>query len=147
GERQVYTLDTNDQLFDAKAFAKVIVAYRNGAPVRVEDVGKVIDSSQLVRTGAWLADKRIELLLIRRQPGANTLQVVNEIKATLPTLLASLPPSIHVDLVSDRTQNIRESVNDVQLTLLLTISLVVLVIFLFMHNLWATIIPSIVVPL
>ena len=147
GERQVYTLDTNDQLFDAKSFAKVIVAYRNGAPVRIEDVGNVIDSSQLVRTGAWLGDKRIELLLIRRQPGANTLQVVNEIKATLPTLLASLPPSIHVDLVSDRTQNIHESVNDVQLTLLLTISLVVLVIFLFLHNLWATIIPSIVVPL
>jgi hydrophobe/amphiphile efflux-1 (HAE1) family protein len=147
GERQVYTLDTNDQLFDAQAFSKTIIAYRNGAPVRLEDVGRVIDSSQLARTGAWLGDKRIELLLIRRQPGANTPAVVDQIKAAMPTLLASLPPSVHVQLVSDRSQNIRESVDDVQLTLVLTIALVVLVIFLFLHNLWATIIPSIVVPL
>jgi hydrophobe/amphiphile efflux-1 (HAE1) family protein len=147
GERQVYTLDTNDQLLDAKSFAKIIVAYRNGAPVRVEDIGEAVDSSKLPRTGAWLGDKQTELLLIKRQSGANTLQVVDQIKAQLPTLLASLPKSVHVELVSDRSQNIRESVNDVQLTLLLTISLVVLVIFLFLHNVWATIIPSIVVPL
>jgi hydrophobe/amphiphile efflux-1 (HAE1) family protein len=147
GDRQVFTLDTNDQLFDAKSFAKTIVAYRNGAPVRIEDVGDVIDSSKLPRTGAWLKDKQTELLLIRRESGANTLQVVDQIKAQLPTLLASLPKSVHVELVSDRSQNIRESVNDVQFTLLLTIGLVVLVIFLFLHNVWATIIPSIVVPL
>jgi multidrug efflux pump subunit AcrB len=147
GERQVYTLDTNDQLFDARSFFKVIVAYRNGAPVRIEDVGTVIDSSQYARTGAWLGDKGIELLLIRRQAGANTLAVVDQIKAEMPTLLASIPPTVHVELVSDRSENIRESVNDVQLTLVLTITLVVLVIFLFLHNLWATIIPSIVVPL
>ncbi|PWT93135.1 MAG: acriflavine resistance protein B [Proteobacteria bacterium] len=147
GERQVYTLDTNDQLFDAKSFTKTIIAFRNGAPVRVEDVGEVIDSSQLPRTGAWLGNKRIELLLIRRQPGANTPALVNEIKTQMPTLLASLPPTVHVQLVADRSQNIRESVNDVQLTLLLTIGLVVLVIFLFLHNLWATVIPGIAVPL
>ncbi len=147
GERQIYTLDTNDQLFNAQSFSKTIIAYRNGAPVRVEDVGKVIDSSQLPRTGAWLSDKRIELLLIKRQSGANTLQVVDQIKATMPTLLASVPPSVHVELVSDRSENVRELANDVQLTLLLTIGLVVLVIFLFLHNAWATIIPSIVVPL
>jgi hydrophobe/amphiphile efflux-1 (HAE1) family protein len=147
GASQVYTLDTNDQLFNAQAFKKTIIAYRNGAPVRVEDVGTVIDSSQLPRTGGWLGSKRVELLLIRRQADANTLAVVDQIKATMPTLLASVPPTVHVDLVSDRSQNIRESVRDVQLTLLLTIGLVILVIFLFLHNLWATVIPGIVVPL
>src|SRR5262249_20918477 len=131
----------------AKSFAKTIVAYRNGAPVRVEDVGDVIDSSKLPRTGAWLKDKQTELLLIRRESGANTLQVVDQIKAQLPTLLASLPKSVHVELVSDRSQNIRESVNDVQFTLMLTIGLVVMVIFLFLRNFWATMIPSVVVPL
>jgi hydrophobe/amphiphile efflux-1 (HAE1) family protein len=147
GARQVVTLDTNDQLFDARSFNKIIVAYRNGAPVRVEDVGTAVDSSKLPRTGAWLGSKQIELLLIKRQTGANTLAVVDAVKAQLPQLLASIPPSIHVELVSDRSQNIRESVNDVQLTMLLTIGLVILVIFLFLHNLWATIIPGIVVPL
>ena len=147
GARQVVTPDTNDQLFDARSFNKIIVAYRNGAPVRVEDVGTAVDSSKLPRTGAWLGSKQIELLLIKRQTGANTLAVVDAVKAQLPQLLASMPPSVHVELVSDRSQNIRESVNDVQLTMLLTIGLVILVIFLFLHNLWATIIPGIVVPL
>ncbi|HEY7301936.1 MAG TPA: efflux RND transporter permease subunit [Xanthobacteraceae bacterium] len=147
GAHQVYTLDTNDQLLNAQSFADSIIAYRNGAPVRVKDVGRAIDSSQQPRVGAWWGNKRVELLLIKRQSGANTLAVVNKIKAEMPTLLASLPPSVHVNLVSDRSQNIRESVNDVQLTLLLTMVLVVLVIFLFLHNLWATIIPSVVVPL
>ncbi len=147
GEHQVVTLDTNDQLFDAKAFAKTIIAYRNGAPVRIEDVGKAIDSSQAPRTASWYGSKRIELLLVKRQSGANTLSVVDQIKAQMPQLLASIPKSVHVDLVSDRSQNIRESVHDVELTLLLTIALVIMVIFLFLHNLWATIIPSVVVPL
>jgi hydrophobe/amphiphile efflux-1 (HAE1) family protein len=147
GEHQVLTLDTNDQLFNAKAFSDVIIAYRNGAPVRLKDVGHVIDSSQLPRTGAWYNGRQIELLLVRRQPGSNTLGVVDAINAALPQIRASIPPSIHIDLVSDRSQNIRESVNDVQFTLLLTIGLVVIVIFVFLHNIWATIIPSVVVPL
>jgi hydrophobe/amphiphile efflux-1 (HAE1) family protein len=147
GEHQVLTLDTNDQLFNAKAFSDAIVAYRNGAPVRLKDVGHVIDSSQLPRTGAWYNSRRIELLLVRRQPGSNTLGVVDAINAALPQIRASIPPSIHIDLVSDRSQNIRESVNDVQFTLLLTIGLVVVVIFVFLRNIWATIIPSVVVPL
>jgi hydrophobe/amphiphile efflux-1 (HAE1) family protein len=147
GEHQVFTLDTNDQLFNAQAFSNVIVAYRNGAPVRVKDVGKAIDSSLLSRTGAWYNVKPAELLLIRRQAGANTLQVVDQIKAQMPLLRASIPPQIHVDLISDRSQNIRESVRDVQYTLALTIGLVVVVIFLFLRNFWATVIPSIVVPL
>jgi hydrophobe/amphiphile efflux-1 (HAE1) family protein len=147
GAHQIFTLDTNDQLFNAQSFAKSIIAYRNGAPVRIEDVGSVVDSSKLPLTGAWLGRKQVELLLVKRQSGANTLAVVDRIKAQMPLLLASVPKSVHVELVSDRSQNIRESVNDVQFTLLLTIGLVVLVIFLFLHNLWATIIPSIVVPL
>jgi hydrophobe/amphiphile efflux-1 (HAE1) family protein len=147
GAHQNFTLDTNDQLFNADSFKRQIIAYRNGAPVRVQDIGDVIDSSQSPRTGAWYKDKRTELLLIKRQSGANTLQVADAIKTQLPTLMASVPKTIHLDLISDRTQNIRESVNDVQFTLLLTIGLVVMVIFLFLHNLWATIIPAIVVPL
>jgi hydrophobe/amphiphile efflux-1 (HAE1) family protein len=147
GPHQVFTLDTNDQLYNAASFNNIIIAYRNGAPVRVKDVGEAIDSSKLPLTGAWFGRKQTELLLIKRQAGANTLAVVDKVKEQMPTLLASVPPSIHVDLVSDRSLNIRESVQDVQLTMLLTISLVVLVIFLFLHNAWATIIPSIVVPL
>src|SRR5262249_10798596 len=146
-EHQQVTIDTNDQLFDAQSFRDVIVAYRNGAPVKVSDVAQVIDSSQLPRTGAWFNGKQGELLLIRRQAGANTLAVVDQIKSMMPTLLASFPPSIHVDLVSDRSENIRASVRDVEFTLLLTIGLVVGVIFLFLRNFWATIIPAIVVPL
>ncbi len=147
GRNQVYSLDTNDQLFDARSFWNVIVAYRNGAPVKLKDVGDVIDSSQLPRTAAWFNGKRIELLLVRRAAGANTLSVVDQIKEMMPQIQASIPPSIHVDLISDRSQNIRESVDDVQFTLMLTVGLVVLVIFLFLRNVWATIIPSIVVPL
>jgi len=147
GDRQVYTLDTNDQLLNAQSFAQTIIAYRNGAPVKIADVGEVIDSSKLPRTGAWLGRKPIELLLIRRESGANTLAVVDAIKSQLPSLIASIPHSVHVELVSDRSQNIRESVNDVQFTLALTIGLVILVIFLFLHNVWATVIPGVVVPL
>jgi len=147
GEHQVVTLDTNDQLFDAHAFSNVIIAYRDGAPVRVRDVGRAIDSSQLPRTGAWYGTRQIELLLVRRQPGSNTLGVVDKVRAAMPLIRASIPPSIHVDLVSDRSLNIRESVNDVQLTLAMTIGLVVVVIFAFLRNVWATIIPSVVVPL
>jgi hydrophobe/amphiphile efflux-1 (HAE1) family protein len=147
GEHQVVTLDTNDQLFNAQAFSDVIIAYRNGAPVRVKDVGRAIDSSQLPLTGAWYGTRQIELLLVRRQPGSNTLGVVDRVKEAMPLIRASIPPSIHVDLVSDRSLNIRESVNDVQFTLMLTIGLVVVVIFAFLRNVWATIIPSVVVPL
>jgi hydrophobe/amphiphile efflux-1 (HAE1) family protein len=147
GRNQVYSLDTNDQLFDARSFFNVIVAYRNGAPVKLKDVGEVIDSSQLPRTAAWFNGKRVELLLVRRAAGANTLSTVDSIKEMMPQLQASIPPSVHVDLISDRSQNIRESVQDVEFTLILTIGLVVMVIFLFLRNLWATIIPSIVVPL
>ena len=118
GKRQEFTLDTNDQLFDASAFRNIIAAYRNGAPVQIKDIGDVINSSQSARTGAWFDGKRIELLLIEREPGANTIKVVDEIKAMMPALEASIPRSVHVDLVSDRSTNIRDSVADVELTLI-----------------------------
>jgi hydrophobe/amphiphile efflux-1 (HAE1) family protein len=147
GEHQEFSLDTNDQLFDANAFRHVIAAYRHGAPVELKDIGDVINSSQSARTGAWFDGKRIELLLIEREPGANTIKVVDEIKAMMPGLEASIPPSVHVDLVSDRSTNIRDSVSDVELTLSITIVLVVLTIFVFLRKAWATIIPSATVPL
>ena len=147
GRRQQFTLDTNDQLFDAEAFRHIIAAYRNGAPVQIKDIGEVINSSQSARTGAWFNGKRSELLMIERQPGANTIKVVDRIEAMMPELEASIPPSVHVDLVSDRSQNIRDSVADVELTLSITIGLVVLAIFVFLRKVWATIIPSVTVPL
>ena len=146
-EHQSITLDTNDQLFHAAAYRNIIVAYRNGAPVKLEDVSKVIDATKSPRTGAWFNGKRGELLLIFRQPGANTVEVVEQIKAMMPRLLASVPQAVHVDLVSDRSQSIRDSVTDVEFTLLLTVALVVMVIFVFLRHFWATVIPSITVPL
>ena len=134
-------LDTNDQLFNAEAYKNIIVAYRNGAPVKLQDVAGVIDATKSPRTGAWYNGKRAELLLIFRQPGANTVEIVDRIKGMMPRLLASIPQSVHVDLMSDRSRSIRDSVADVQFTMLLTIGLVVMVIFIFLRHLWATIIP------
>ena len=146
-ENQSIMLDTNDQLFNAEAYKNIIVAYRNGAPVKLQDIGNVIDATKSPRTGAWYNGKRAELLLIFRQPGANTVEIVDRIKGMMPRLLASIPQSVHVTLMSDRSQSIRDSVNDVQFTLALTVGLVVLVIFIFLRHLWATIIPSVTVPL
>src|SRR5262249_2872852 len=138
GRQQQYTLATNDQLLTADSFRRIIAAYRNGAPVQIKDIGDVIASSQAPRTGAWFDGKQSELLLIERQPGANTIKVVDEIKAMMPSLEASIPPSVHVDLISDRSQNIRDSVADVEVTLSITIGLVVVAIFIFLRKLWAT---------
>ncbi|MBV8736598.1 MAG: efflux RND transporter permease subunit [Alphaproteobacteria bacterium] len=147
GPQANYPLQTNDQLFDAAQFKNVIVAYSNGAPVEVKDVAKVINSSVNPLTGSWFGTTSAELLLIETTPGANTLQVVDSIKAAMPRLLASIPRAVHVDLVSDRSVNIRASVSDVEFMLVLTIALVVVVIALFLRKLWATIIPSITLPL
>jgi hydrophobe/amphiphile efflux-1 (HAE1) family protein len=149
GPHQEFAVNTNDQLFDPSQFRKVIIAYRNGAPLTVGDIGDVVNSSTYPRTGAWFDQQtnRSELLLIYRAAGANTVQVVDTIKAKLPQLLVSIPPSVHVDLVSDRSQSIRASVSDVQLTLILTIFLVVLIIFAFLRRPWATITPSVTIPL
>ena len=147
GPQANYPLQDNDQLFDAAQFKKVIVAYSNGAPVELKDIAKVVNSSVNPLTGSWFGTTPAELLLIETTPGANTLQVVDSIKAEMPRLLASIPRAVHVDLVSDRSVNIRASVSDVEFTLLLTTALVVLVIFLFLRKLWATLIPSITLPL
>ena len=147
GPQQEFTLDTNDQLSDASQFDNVIVAYQNGAPVKLSDLGDVINSSVNPRTGAWFDGKRAELLLVFRTAGANTVQVVDRVKSMLPQLEKSIPPSVHVDLLSDRSQDIRASVSDVRNTLIATIVLVVLIIFAFLRKPWATAIPSVTVPL
>ena len=144
---QSVTVDTNDQIFDAAGFRELIVAYRGGAPVRLSDVATVTDSIQNTRVGAWFMDTPAEGLSIQRAAGANTIEIVDTVRGLLPQLLESIPPAVQVDLVSDRSLVIRAAVHDVQLTMLLTIMLVVLVIFIFLRTLWATVIPSIAVPL
>jgi len=144
---QAYTLDTNDQLFNASSFNNVIVSYRNGAPVRVSDIGRAIDSVELARTGAWYQGKPTELLLIHRAADANTVATVEHVKAIMSDLRASIPAAVKMDLVSDRTDTIVASVADVRFTLILTVCLVVMVIFVFLRKLWATIIPGVAVPI
>jgi hydrophobe/amphiphile efflux-1 (HAE1) family protein len=144
---QAIALDTNDQLFDAAHYQNVIIAYRNGAPIRIKDVGDVINSVQNERLRSWFGDQRAEGIAIEKAPGANTIDVVDRIQALMPKLEQSLPPAVHVDLMSDRSQTTRASVRDVRFTMMLTISLVIVVIFLFLRTLWATIIPSLAVPL
>jgi hydrophobe/amphiphile efflux-1 (HAE1) family protein len=147
GAHQQFPIQTNDQLFNPRQFRHVIVAYQNGAPVTIGDVGDVINSSVNPRTRAWFDGKPSELLLIERAANANTVQLVDQIQQTLPQLETSIPRSVHVDLVSDRSQDIRASVHDVELTLMITVVLVVLIIFAFLRKSWATAIPSVTVPL
>ena len=147
GRHQQFTLDTNDQLFSASNSATSFWLTKTGAPVTVKDVATVIDSSVNPRSGAWFDGKPCELLLIYREAGANTVQVVDQIEALLPQLEKSIPRAVHVDLLSDRSQTIRGSVSDVERTLMLTIVLVVLIIFAFLRTLWAVAIPSVTVPL
>jgi HAE1 family hydrophobic/amphiphilic exporter-1 len=145
--QETYTLNTNDQLLNPDAYNSLIVAYRNGAPVRVRDIGKAVDGPENHLLAGWFDDERAIILGIQRQPGANVIQTVDRIRATLPQLEASIPPSVKVSILSDRTQTIRASVSDVQFSLMLSVALVVMVIFLFLRNIWATIIPAITVPL
>jgi hydrophobe/amphiphile efflux-1 (HAE1) family protein len=147
GEHQMVSLETNDQLFDAATYGRLIVAYRHGAPVRVKDVGDVVNSVQNSRVGAWYDNRAAEGIAIQKAPGANTVELVDTIKALMPKLELSIPPAVHVDLMLDRTLVTRAAVRDVQLTMLLTISLVIIVIFVFLRTIWATVIPSLAVPL
>ena len=151
GPRQSFTIGSNDQIFSAEAYKPIIVAYKNGAPIRLGDVAQVIDSVENDQLAAWVGTRNGEkpavLLDIQRQPGANIIQTVERVKQLLPRLTSTLPPSVHVDVLADRTETIRASVRDVQLTLLLTIALVVMVMFLFLRKLWATVITSIALPL
>jgi hydrophobe/amphiphile efflux-1 (HAE1) family protein len=146
GDARSFSVYDNDQLTKASEYENVVLAYRNGGAVRVRDIGTAIDAPENAKLAGWQGKQRAILLLIFKQPGANVIDTVERVKAALPRLEASIPPAVHVAVIGDRTLTIRESVADVQFTLMLSIALVVMVIFIFLRNLWATIIPSITVP-
>src|ERR1041385_6183864 len=147
GARQSYSIGANDQITSAAQYADVILAYRNGSPIRLKDLGTVVDNVENVRLAGWVGEKPAVIVDIQRQPGANIIQTVDRVKALLPKLRAALPPSVEAAILTDRTETIRASVHDVQFTLLLTVALVVMVIFLFLRKLCATVIPSVALPL
>jgi hydrophobe/amphiphile efflux-1 (HAE1) family protein len=147
GLTRSFTIYTNDQLTQPKPWNDVVVAYRNNGPLRVRDIGTAVIGAQDTKQTAWADGKRGVFLVIFKQPGANVIATVDKIMEELPRLKASMPPAIQIFTLSDRTQTIRASVHDVQFTLFLTIALVVMVIFVFLRSLWATIIPSVTVPL
>ena len=145
--RRTYTINTNDQLLSPDAYNQLIVAYRNGSPVRIKDVGAAINAPENNLLAGWFNKQRAIILAVQRQPGANVIATVDRVKAMLPQLQASIPKDIKVSILSDRTETIRASVSDVRFTLVLTVALVVMVIFIFLRNFWATIIPAVTVPL
>ena len=147
GASQAFTIQSTGQLLDAKAYRPVIVAYRGGAPVRLQELGNVIDSVENDKVASWFKDTRAIVLAIQRQPGTNTVEVVDSIKKLMPTFRQQMPASVNLDILFDRSESIRDSVHDVQFTLVLTVCLVVLVIFLFLRNLSATVIPSLALPM
>jgi HAE1 family hydrophobic/amphiphilic exporter-1 len=147
GDTRAYTIYANDQMLDSKDWNDVIVAYRNGGPLRIRDIGQAVTGPEDAKQAAWTNGKRGVFLVVYKQPGANVIDTVDKIKAMLPRLVAAIPPAIKIEIVSDRTQTIRAAIEDVQFTLLLTVALVVMVIFLFLRSVWATIIPSVTVPL
>jgi HAE1 family hydrophobic/amphiphilic exporter-1 len=147
GAHQAFTVQAEGQLLTAAAYRPLIVAYRNGSPVRLDDLGRVMDSVEQDKNYNWIDNRRSITLQVMRQPGTNTVQIVDRIRALLPQLRSQLPPAIGLDIFYDRSESIRDSVNDVKFTLMLAMGLVVLVIFLFLRNVSATIIPSLALPL
>ncbi|OKO79129.1 acriflavine resistance protein B [Bradyrhizobium sp. NAS80.1] len=147
GTRRAYTIYANDQLLEASHWKDIIVAYRSGAPLRIRDIGEAVSGPEDMKTAAWADGKRGVFLVIFKQPGANVIETVDRIKEKLPRLIAAIPPAVKIKIISDRTITIRAAVDDVQITLMITIALVVMVIFVFLRSFWATIIPSITVPL
>ena len=147
GQYQSFNVQATGQLTDAAAYRPLIVAYRSGSPIRLEQLGAVLDSVQTDKVASWYNDERSVILAIQRQPGTNTIEVVDSIKKILPSFQAQLPASINLNILYDRSVSIRASVGEVQFTLLLAIVLVVLVIFLFLRNVSATIIPSLALPM
>src|SRR5689334_14488509 len=145
--RQTYTLNTNDQLLKADDYANLVIAYRNGSPVRIRDVGRAVSAPENDLIAGWYNNQRSVILAIQRQPGANVIDTVERIKAEMPVLKASIPPAVKIHVISDRTDTVRASIHDVQFTLILTVALVVMVIFIFLRNFWATVIPAVTVPL
>ena len=147
GQRQSYTIGANDQLFSSEQYKPIVIAYRNGAPIRLSDVANVIDGTENDQLAAWMNLTPAVIMNIQRQPGANIISVVDRIKKLLPQLQASLPSAVKVQILTDRTTTIRASVKDVEFELMLSIALVVMVVFLFLRNFSATTIPSVAVPL
>jgi len=147
GAHQAYQIGANDQLLSSADYAPLIVAYRNGAPIKLTDVANVVDGIENLKQAAWMNETSAVIMNIQRQPGANIIAVVDQIKSLLPQLTSTLPPSVHVETLTDRTNTIRASVSDVEFELMLTVVLVVAVIFVFLRNVSATIIPSVAVPL
>jgi multidrug efflux pump len=147
GPRQAYQIGANDQLLSSADYAPLVIAYRNGSPVKLTDVATVGDDAENIHQAAWMNSVPAVIVNIQRQPGANIISVVDRIKKLLPQLTSTLPSSVHVSILTDRTTTIRASVKDVQFALMLTVGLVVMVIFLFLRNVSATIIPSVAVPL
>ena len=147
GPYQAFSVQATGQLTNAAAYRPLIVAYRNGSPVRLEQLGRVVDSVQTDKVASWYNDDRSVILAIQRQPGTNTIEVVDSIRKILPVFQSQLPASVKLSVLYDRSVSIRDSVHDVQFTLLLAIALVVLVIFLFLRNVSATIIPSLALPM
>ena len=147
GPRQDYQIDANDQLVSSKDYRKVIVAYRNGAPVMLTDVAQIVDGIENTKQAAWMNQTPAVIVNVQRQPGANTISVVKGIKQLMPQLQVNLPTGIQVTTLTDLTTSIEASVSDVEFELFLTVALVVMVIFLFLRSLYATIIPSVAVPL
>jgi HAE1 family hydrophobic/amphiphilic exporter-1 len=147
GTNRAFSVQATGQLMDAAAYRPLVVAYRNGAPVRLDELGRVIDGVQNDKTAGWFNNQRSVTLAIQRQPGTNTVEVVDSIRRLLPTFRLQMPASVALHIVYDRSQSIRESVDDVKFTLLLTVCLVVMVIFLFLRNVSATIIPSLALPM
>jgi hydrophobic/amphiphilic exporter-1 (mainly G- bacteria), HAE1 family len=147
GRHWSYTVQANGQLGTAAAYRPMIVAYRKGSPVRLEQLGQVIDGIQNDKSANWFGKTRSIQLAIQRQPGTNTVEVVDNIKGLLPTLREQMPPAMNLDIFFDRSTAVRESVRDVKLTLVLTVVLVVAVIFIFLRNLSATVIPSLALPM
>src|SRR5882724_7514122 len=147
GSRQAYTIGANDQLLSSDDYKPLIISYRNGGPIRVTDVADVLDDTENSRQAAWMNGTPAVIVNIQRQPGANIISVVDRIHQLLPQLKASLPAAVQLAILTDRTTTIRASVRDVEFELTLTVALVVMVIFLFLRNLAATVIPSVAVPL
>jgi hydrophobe/amphiphile efflux-1 (HAE1) family protein len=147
GATRTFTIYNNDQILSAEPWNDAVVAYKNGAPVRVRDIGQAVEGPERTKLAAWSNNQRAIILSVMKQPSANVIDTVDRIKAVLPQLQAAIPPAVKIDVISDRTTTIRASVSDVQFTLMLTIALVVMVIFLFLRTLSATLIPSVTVPL
>jgi len=147
GENRLFAVQANGQLFDAAAFRPVIVTYRNGSPIRLEQIGRVVDGVENDKVAAWFRNSRGIVLAIYRQPGTNTIQVVDAVKKLLPTFRAEVPAGVEMEVLFDRSVTIRQSVDEVEFALMLALALVVMVIFIFLRNLSATVIPSVALPM